>query len=278
MDNAPAHRANDVEDFVSEEKRLELIKLPPYSPDLNPIETVWREVKKETVDPLESIIKSRSTQRKFSVEKIPSREDIEKIIEVGIYAPFPALGTDSLTNPRKFIVIQNGTPEWESLKSIIMKNGKFLYKLARKKKLLLLLNRLTPKRHRVDKRVILELKIYARQIAEHRGHFAFFDTAPYWVVIAEQRHMPIVLTKLARQSMGHCMQNIWLRATDLGMVLQPVSSIYQIQNDKDVCRMLGLEGRNYEMDSFFVGYPIKGLQPTRRKFDLNSDVKWFTKD
>ena len=49
VDNAPAHRANDVDDFVSEEKRLELVKLPPYSPDLNPIETVWREVKKEAV-------------------------------------------------------------------------------------------------------------------------------------------------------------------------------------------------------------------------------------
>ena len=162
----------------------------------------------EALEPLEVIITSRSTQRKFSVEKIPSKEDIEKIIEAGIYAAFPALGTDYVSNPRDFIVIQNGTPEWERLRSIIMKKGKFYYKLARKKKLLLLLNRLTPKRYRVNKKVISELKIFARQIAEHRGHFAFFDTAPYWVIIAEQRHMPIILTKLARQSMGHCLQNI----------------------------------------------------------------------
>ena len=64
----------------------------------------------------------------------------------------------------------------------------------------------------------------------------------------------------------------------MGMILQPLSFIYQLQNDKEVCRMLGLEGRNWEMDSFFVGYPIKGLQPARRKFDLNSDVIWFTTD
>lgn len=224
---------------------------------------------------LESIITSRSTQRKFSVDKIPSKEDIEKLILAGIHAPFPALGTDSLTNPRTFIVIQNGTPEWKRLRSIVMKKGKFYYSLARKRKLLLLLNRLTPKRHRVKKKVISDLKIFARQIVEHRGHFAFFDTAPYWVVIAERRHMPIILTKLARQSMGHCLQNIWLRATDLGMILQPVSSIYQLQNDKEVCRLLGLEGRNWEMDSFFVGYHDKALQPVRRKFDLNTDVNWF---
>ena len=159
-----------------------------------------------------------------------------------------------------------------------MKKGEFFYKLARKKKLLLLLNRITPKRFRVNKKIILQLEIYARMIAQDRGDFTFFETAPYWVVIVEQRHMPIVLTKLARQSMGHCLQNIWLKATDLGMIIQPVSSIYQIQNDKDVCRMLCLEGRNWEMDSFLVGYPLKGLRPTQRKFDLNSDIKWFTED
>ena len=49
MDNAPTPRANDVDDFVSKRERLELVKLPPYSPDLNSIETVWREVKKEAV-------------------------------------------------------------------------------------------------------------------------------------------------------------------------------------------------------------------------------------
>jgi putative transposase len=49
VDNAPAHRANKIERFESNVERLNLIKLPPYSPDLNPIETVWREVKKAAV-------------------------------------------------------------------------------------------------------------------------------------------------------------------------------------------------------------------------------------
>ena len=48
IDNAPGHRAKKVEDFLkTQNNRLELIKLPPYSPDLNPIETIWREVKKD---------------------------------------------------------------------------------------------------------------------------------------------------------------------------------------------------------------------------------------
>ena len=51
IDNAPAHKSKKVFDFVSSAKgnRLELVCLPPYSPDLNPIEIVWREVKKDVV-------------------------------------------------------------------------------------------------------------------------------------------------------------------------------------------------------------------------------------
>jgi len=50
VDNALGHRVRKVQKFLSEhEDRLEIIKIPPYSPDLNEIEKVWREVKKEVV-------------------------------------------------------------------------------------------------------------------------------------------------------------------------------------------------------------------------------------
>ena len=50
IDNAPGHRSKKVDNFVSMySNKIKLIKLPPYSPDLNPIETIWREVKKDVV-------------------------------------------------------------------------------------------------------------------------------------------------------------------------------------------------------------------------------------
>ncbi|UCH01143.1 MAG: IS630 family transposase [Deltaproteobacteria bacterium] len=43
IDNARWHRARDLKDFFTKnEKRLVRIFLPPYSPQLNPIERVWR--------------------------------------------------------------------------------------------------------------------------------------------------------------------------------------------------------------------------------------------
>ena len=50
IDNAPGHRAKKVQKFLDNHKdKLEVVKLPAYSPDLNDIELVWREVKKDVV-------------------------------------------------------------------------------------------------------------------------------------------------------------------------------------------------------------------------------------
>ena len=43
LDNASWHKARKLKEFfIQNEHRLELIFLPPYSPELNPIERVWR--------------------------------------------------------------------------------------------------------------------------------------------------------------------------------------------------------------------------------------------
>ncbi|WP_094227783.1 transposase [Methanolobus psychrotolerans] len=45
LDNFRSHRAKDTVDF-SLENNIELVYLPPYSPDLNPIEFIWKSVKR----------------------------------------------------------------------------------------------------------------------------------------------------------------------------------------------------------------------------------------
>ena len=44
MDNAPWHRGNDIKNLL-ESRGARLINLPPYSPDLNPIEHAWANLK-----------------------------------------------------------------------------------------------------------------------------------------------------------------------------------------------------------------------------------------
>ena len=48
QDNAPYHTSGRVQDFIrAHADRLAVYQLPPYSPELNPIERVWKKVKKE---------------------------------------------------------------------------------------------------------------------------------------------------------------------------------------------------------------------------------------
>jgi putative transposase len=46
LDNAKIHKAQIITDYCSQNK-IVLVYLPPYSPQLNPIEDLWRLLKKE---------------------------------------------------------------------------------------------------------------------------------------------------------------------------------------------------------------------------------------
>ncbi len=41
LDNVRYHHAKLLKNFLEENQRLEILYLPPYSPDLNPIERAW---------------------------------------------------------------------------------------------------------------------------------------------------------------------------------------------------------------------------------------------
>jgi len=46
MENMPSHRVKEVAEVIlKSEKNLSLLYLPPYSPDLNPIEMMWSKIK-----------------------------------------------------------------------------------------------------------------------------------------------------------------------------------------------------------------------------------------
>ncbi|MEM7620224.1 MAG: transposase, partial [Pseudomonadota bacterium] len=44
MDNAPWHKGDDIRELI-ESTGAKLLKLPPYSPGLNPIEKAWANLK-----------------------------------------------------------------------------------------------------------------------------------------------------------------------------------------------------------------------------------------
>ena len=79
FDNASIHRAKAVQTFVHENERLSIVYLPPYAPELNPVELVWAYVKHhvlanlcpETVDGLKAYL--RSAWQKVRSRNLPAR-------------------------------------------------------------------------------------------------------------------------------------------------------------------------------------------------------------
>ena len=63
LDNFPSHKAKIAREYA-EDHGINLIYLPPYSPDLNPIEFIWKSIKREVscefirdVDHMKKLIK-----------------------------------------------------------------------------------------------------------------------------------------------------------------------------------------------------------------------------
>jgi transposase len=63
LDNFPTHKARGVREKACE-LNIELIYLPPYSPDLNPIEYLWKSIK-----------------RLISISKIESKQELIEIVK-----------------------------------------------------------------------------------------------------------------------------------------------------------------------------------------------------
>jgi putative transposase len=73
LDNVRFHHAKRLKPILERYKhRIELIFLPPYSPDLNPIEPVWWLMRKE-------ITLNRWVQRIYDFEQWCDKTDCQKI-------------------------------------------------------------------------------------------------------------------------------------------------------------------------------------------------------
>ncbi|MGA2699184.1 MAG: nitroreductase family protein [Methanoregula sp.] len=71
--------------------------------------------------------------------------------------------------------------------------------------------------------------------------------------------------QLREQAAGaHCMENMWLKATALGLGFQIVSATAQMADNPGFCRALGLESGKWALMGCAVGYPAEKLSPSIR--------------
>jgi len=198
---------------------------------------------------LDRIIGKRRSCRRFTQE-IPPDLAIEQVIHAGLHAPFAAaaIGTND-DYFRRFVVVRKGSRAMAELAPLVFNEVRAMAGGLEKKAA-------TDPALRVQAAGFLD----RLSMITSMGMVPGIGTAPFYIVAAEKRGFPPV----ELQSLAHVMENMWLKATALGLGFQIVSVTAQMADNPVFCRILGLEPGKWAFMGCAVGFPADMLSPSIR--------------
>ena len=206
---------------------------------------------------LDQAILNRRSIRQFS-DEIPSENIIEAVIDAGRLAPFAA--ASSLNKyARKFIVVSRRNPVLMELAEVVKQHAREAFEELSKQ---------------ID--AVPELGVKAKtflgrlEMTMTRGPLGI-GSAPYYIVVAEPKGIP----DAQMQSIAHCMENMWLKATDLGLGFHLVSITGQMGDNPDFCNLIDLPVGMYKIDGCAIGYPAFELPPRPEYPSISEITTWF---
>jgi len=205
---------------------------------------------------LDRILESRRSVRAFAPD-VPPKDDILRIIRAGLLAPYAAQAVSG-QDFRQFFVFQQGSPYLvrvaEIAKQHVKRMAEQLYKeLAA-----------NPSLEEKGSGFVKRLEQLEKAGVPGIG------TAPYYIVVAERRGIP----PAAQESLAHCLENMWLKATALGLGFQLVSLTAQMAQDSEFCSLLGIPEGEFGTNGCAVGYPVERLPPAERP-KASTVTKWI---
>jgi len=198
---------------------------------------------------LDRIIGERRSCRKFTRE-IPTDIQVESILHAGLHAPFAAAAIDDNKDYfRRFVVVRNDSTAMKELSPLVFES---VLAMAGD------LEQATAKNAQLREQAAGFMNRLA--MIKTLGMVPGVGTAPFYIVAAEKKGFPPV----EAQSLAHCMENMWLKATALGLGFQIVSITAQMADNPGFCRILGLESGKWALMGCAVGYPAEKLSPSIR--------------
>jgi len=198
---------------------------------------------------LDQILAERRSHRMFRPD-FCSEDDIHRILHAGLLAPFAAAAVgNSHEYFRRFFVMRKGSKSMDAAIPLVMGQVQKMYQELERG---------------MEKDPSLRPKAagFVRRLSMMReaGYIPGIGTAPYYIVVAERRGYP----PAELQSLAHCLENMWLKATALGLGFQLVSVTSQMSSDGAFCAILGLPPGEWELMGCAVGYPADELSPSIR--------------
>lgn len=198
---------------------------------------------------LDRIIVERRSHRQFRQE-FPPEDDIRDIIHAGLHAPFAAAAMRNTEDYfRRFFVLKKDS------KSIITAASLIFEEITAQASNL---------EHAMENNPQLRTQAvgFANRLAmiKKMGKVPGVGTAPYFIVVAEKKGFPAV----EQQSLAHCLENMWLKATAIGLGFQLVSATAQMGGNPEFCAMLGINPGEWGLMGCAIGYPAEELSPSIR--------------
>ena len=74
-----------------------------------------------------------------------------------------------------------------------------------------------------------------------------------------------------QQSLAHCLQNMWLKATELGLGFHLVSMTAEMIENDEFCEILQINSADYAVNGCAIGFPVSELVEKTNK--INRIVK-----
>jgi len=198
---------------------------------------------------LDEIILERRTIRAFT-SAIPPEDLIRLILKAGLHAPYAALAVQGIDRYRRFIVIDGQSETSKAIKELVKKHtNKF-------SKMIPVLN------------IFLKNKI--GEAFRKRLHADLMGVAPWYIIVAEPKGFP----PASFQSIAHCLENMWLKATELGLGFRLISVFEGMGKNEGLCRLLSLKKGTYAMNCCAIGYPAAEPENSVRP-DINEIATWI---
>ena len=197
----------------------------------------------------DQVLAKRRSHRMFKPD-FCSEDEIRRILHAGLLAPFAAAAVgDSQDYFRRFFVMRKGSGSMNAALPLVMRKVRTMS---------------LDLEHEMQKDPLLRAKAegFVRRLSmiQGAGVVPGIGTAPYYIVVAERRGYPPV----ELQSLAHCLENMWLKATALGIGFQLVSITSQMSSDPAFCALLGIPPGSWELMGCAVGYPADQLSPAIR--------------
>jgi len=198
---------------------------------------------------LDQILAERRSHRKFTPE-VPPGDSIRRIVHAGLLAPYAAAAVGGGEEYfRRFFVIEAGSRSMKAASRLLMERVRTMAEDLR---------------GQMENNPALRLRAgsFSRRLSMilEQGAVPGVGNAPYYLVVAEKRGFPPV----ELQSLAHCLENMWLKATALGLGFQLVSVTSQMSDDPEFCGILGIPAGEWELAGCAAGFPQERLSPAIR--------------